>query len=93
MGLVTAVRPADELLDFTLAYAGRIAREISPSSLAVIKAQLYADLRRSFGEAARDAESAMRRMLTEPDFREGVASFLERRAPAFAPTGDPRAVS
>jgi enoyl-CoA hydratase/carnithine racemase len=61
-----------------------MAREISPASLRVLKAQLYADLVGGLDAAATFAERAMVRMVGEPDFAEGVAALTERRPPHFA---------
>jgi enoyl-CoA hydratase/carnithine racemase len=84
MGLVNAVLPPDELLPETLRVAATMAREISPSSLRVIKRQLYADMLGELDGSAAFAEEAMRRMVGEPDFAEGVAALTERRAPRFS---------
>jgi enoyl-CoA hydratase/carnithine racemase len=83
IGLVNAVFPPDRLLDETLAFARRMARECAPSSLKAIKQQLYADLRRPLGEANADAVRRMEEMVGSDDFHEGVAALVERRAPNF----------
>jgi enoyl-CoA hydratase/carnithine racemase len=85
MGLVNAVLPADELLPHTMAYARRLATEISPSSLAVIKRQIYDDLHRDQQSALEWSVAEMKRMVKEPDFEEGTAALGERRPPRFAP--------
>ena len=88
LGLVTKVWPADELMDHTLAYAGDIARNCSPASLAVIKAQAYGDAMRDVVDASNRAEKLMHESLLRPDVVEGITSFLEKRAPNFpAPAG------
>jgi enoyl-CoA hydratase/carnithine racemase len=63
--------------------ATTIAREISPSSLRVLKRQLYADLLGDLDRSAAFAEEAMVRMVGEADFAEGVAALDERRPPRF----------
>jgi enoyl-CoA hydratase/carnithine racemase len=83
MGLVNAVMPPGELLPHTLSYARRIAAEISPSALAVMKAQLYDDLERDQESALRVSVDEMKRMVKEPDFAEGTAALSERRPPRF----------
>jgi len=83
MGLVNRVVPAEELLPFTLEYARRMAAETSPSSLAVMKRQLWTDLRGDLDTAARTAERELARMVTEPDFKEGAAAATEKRSPQF----------
>ncbi|MBW3614037.1 MAG: enoyl-CoA hydratase/isomerase family protein [Actinobacteria bacterium] len=87
MGLVNRVLPPEQLLDFTLDYAARIASEISPASLRAMKRQLYADLLRPLDEAATDAEQGMLEAFTSPDFAEGVAALTEKRPARFGPAG------
>ena len=88
LDLVTKVWPADELMDRVLAYAEDIARNCSPASLAVIKAQAYGDAMRDVVDASNRAEKLMHESLLRPDVVEGITSFLEKRAPNFpAPAG------
>ncbi|MCU1449391.1 MAG: Enoyl-CoA hydratase/isomerase [Acidimicrobiales bacterium] len=83
MGLVNAVLPPGELLQHTLSYARRMATEVSPRALAVMKAQLYEDLERDQASALRVSVDEMKRMVKEPDFAEGTAALAERRPPRF----------
>jgi enoyl-CoA hydratase/carnithine racemase len=53
--------------------------------MASIKRQVYAALEQALPAALAEADELMLRSFTAPDFVEGVSSFLERRAPAFAP--------
>ena len=85
MGLVNAVVPPDELMAHTMAYARQIASELSPSSLAVIKRQIYDDLDRDQRTALEWSVAEMKRMVKEPDFEEGTAALGERRPPTFGP--------
>jgi enoyl-CoA hydratase/carnithine racemase len=87
MGLVNTVTPLDALMDTARAYARMLASEVSPASLAATKLQLYTDLHRDAASSVVDSEERVRRMMTEPDFREGVAALTERRAARF---GDAR---
>jgi enoyl-CoA hydratase/carnithine racemase len=50
-----------------------------------MKAQVYADLERSLEQGLDEAGNRMLGSFAKPDFKEGVASFLERREPQFAP--------
>jgi enoyl-CoA hydratase/carnithine racemase len=83
MGLVNKVLPTDEVLSYALAYAGRLAAEISPASLAANKRQLYADWHRDVGTSVAESEQLIAEMATGPDFAEGVRAHLEKRPPSF----------
>jgi enoyl-CoA hydratase/carnithine racemase len=85
LGLVKEVVPADELLARTIAYAEDIAANCAPSSLAVIKQQVYADTMRDVFEASAAAEQLMHESMLRPDFIEGITSFFEKRPPRFPP--------
>jgi enoyl-CoA hydratase/carnithine racemase len=85
LGLVNRALPRERVLAETLAYARELVVNCSPASLATIKRQVYADLQRNLSDALHEADRLMLRSFTEPDFKEGVNSFLERRDPRFAP--------
>lgn len=83
LGLVNAVVPGDELLAHTYDYATMLATTVSPGSLAATKRQIYTDLHRDVGSSVEEAAVLLRRMMTEPAFREGVAALVEKRTPNF----------
>lgn len=85
MGMVNAVVPAEQLLEHTLAYASDMAVNACPTSIKVMKQQVLADQQRTLAEASLGAVDLMKASLRRPDFREVVASFLEKRPPRFAP--------
>jgi enoyl-CoA hydratase/carnithine racemase len=85
LGLVNRALPPAELLPFTLDYARRMAAEIAPSSLAMMKRQLWGDLLGDLDGAAARSVREMLAMIAAPDFTEGVAAFQGRRPPRFAP--------
>jgi enoyl-CoA hydratase/carnithine racemase len=87
LGLVNRAISAEHLLDETLAYARDLAVNCSPASMAAMKAQVYADLERSLDQGLEDAGARMLGSFAQPDFKEGVTSFLERREPQFAALG------
>jgi enoyl-CoA hydratase/carnithine racemase len=68
-----------------MAYAKRMAVELSPAALAVIKRQIYDDLQRDQRAALQWSVDEMKRMVKEPDFVEGAAALSERRSPMFGP--------
>lgn len=83
MGLVGRVYPADELMERVREYAVQMATFSSPRSTRVIKRQAYDALFTDLGTAIDVAVDEMYESLACDDFREGVASFLEKRAPEF----------
>ena len=85
LGLVNRVVPADALMAETLAYAHDLAANCSPAAMATIKSQIYRHWDEACAPSLSESNALMARSLHEPDFREGVSSFVERRAPRFAP--------
>ena len=83
MGLVNQVFPQDKFVDGVHAYASELADKVSPRSLRVIKRQVYDAMFQTLGQALDTATLEMRASLQCEDFKEGVAYFLEKRAPAF----------
>jgi enoyl-CoA hydratase/carnithine racemase len=85
LGLVHHVVPQERLLDEATEYASDIAQHCSPLAMAAIKRQVYDDWSRT----AFESEDEWRRLIAQPhrksDFREGVASYSEKRPPQFAP--------
>jgi enoyl-CoA hydratase/carnithine racemase len=83
IGLVNRVVPHDELLKFVREYARDLAANCSPTSMAIMKRQVYQQLTASLGPAEKEAIQLMLESFGRPDFREGVMSFLEKRPPKF----------
>jgi enoyl-CoA hydratase/carnithine racemase len=83
MGLVNRALPPDELMPFTRRYAHELAQSCSPRSLRVIKQQLAALPLQTMAQAFADADRLMLESLRSEDFKEGVAHFVEKRAPRF----------
>jgi len=83
IGLVDRTFLAADLLPSTRAYLEDLARNSSPTSIMVMKRQVYLHLMRPLGQAMEETNRLMVESLTRDDFREGVASFVERRPPAF----------
>ena len=90
MGLVNLAVPAEGVLERALAYARELATHSSPASMAAMKRQVYGDLERGLEESVADANRLMLDSFSQRDFAEGVASFVERREPRFAPLGGDR---
>ncbi|WP_436778252.1 enoyl-CoA hydratase-related protein [Yinghuangia sp. YIM S09857] len=85
MGLVQRVLPPDELLPAAREYARDLARLSSPTSMAVVKAQVDADACCGRDAALASSFALMLESFRRPDLGEGLAALAERRAPRFAP--------
>ena len=85
MGLVNRVVPADQVVAEAVAYARDLAANCSPSAMAAIKRQVWSDVDRSLPDAVSESIRLMEESSQGEDFKEGVASFVEQRAPKFAP--------
>jgi enoyl-CoA hydratase/carnithine racemase len=83
MGLVNQVFPQDVFLDKVQGYARELASSVSPRSLRVIKRQVYDAMFQTLEAAFELSEREMLESLQSEDFKEGVAHFLQKRAPAF----------
>ncbi|UGY06662.1 enoyl-CoA hydratase [Bradyrhizobium quebecense] len=86
IGLVNRLSPPEKLREETYAYARDLADFVSPSAIAVIKRQVYDVPFQTLAEATIDANREMQIALKGNDFREGVASFVEKRPPRFTGT-------
>jgi len=83
LGLVNKALPSNELMPHVMDLAAYLSTQVSPRSVAVMKKQVRASYFQSYSESLVDADAAMAASFTTFDFKEGVASFVERRAPAF----------
>ncbi len=83
MGLANQVFPHDVFNDKVQEYASDLAFNVSPRSMSVIKRQVYDAMFQSLAEAFGLSEREMLASVQSEDFKEGVAHFLEKRAPAF----------
>ncbi len=83
LGLVNAAMPADQVLEHSRDYVRQIAERCSPTSLAIMKRQVYEQLHAGLGPAEQESQRLMLESFGRPDSREGVASFLEKRPPRF----------
>ncbi len=82
MGLAR-VLPAEGFIDAALAVATDLATLSSPRSVRIMKRQLLDARYQTLGQATRMADAEVARCRGTEDFKEGVAHFVEKRAPHF----------
>jgi enoyl-CoA hydratase/carnithine racemase len=87
IGLVDRVLPHDALVNEARSYLETLAAKSSPTSIKLMKQQVYRDLMSSLGPAMKEANRMMLESLGREDFREGVTSYLEKRPPRFPRLG------
>ena len=83
VGLVNRALPANELVPHAMETAKHLATQVSPRSLAIMKRQIRESYFQSFALSLDIANHEMEQSFTSFDFKEGVDSFVEKRAPAF----------
>jgi enoyl-CoA hydratase/carnithine racemase len=83
IGLANQVFPQNVFLEKVRENARDLASNVSPRSLRVMKRQAYNAMFQTLAEAFEDSEREMLASLRSEDFKEGVAHFLEKRAPSF----------
>jgi len=83
MGLINRIVPHDELLATVRERAAEMAKLCSPRSIGIMKRQLFGDLFTDLGASIHEADTEMVASFGTEDFREGVASFVQRRPPRF----------
>jgi enoyl-CoA hydratase/carnithine racemase len=90
IGLVHQAVPAEDVLTEALAYATDLADNASPWSMATIKRQVLDHLELDAEAALVESDAVMVECHGLAHMAEGVAAFVERRPPRFAPL-EPRA--
>jgi len=88
LGVVNRSMPVAEVLPAARAYIAELASRCSPTSLAIMKRQVYRQLHAGLGPAEREAQALMVESFGRPDFAEGVQAFLQKRPPRFGRVGD-----
>ncbi len=85
LGLAARAVEPDQVLETAQAYAADLAAHCSPRSMAAMKRQVLRHMETDLPTALRESDGLMTASFAWPDLQEGVASFLERRLPAFPP--------
>lgn len=83
MGLANQVFPHDTFMEKVREYAIDLASNVSPRSMRIIKRQVYEAMFETLTLSFERSEQEMLTSLQCADFKEGVAHFVEKRAPVF----------
>ncbi len=83
LGFVNQLCEPDELMDKTYAYVNQMVATVSPNSLRQTRWQIYRDLHRDVAASVEDSEALLNQMMAEPDYKEGVRAFIEKRPPEW----------
>ena len=83
IGLVNRVIPQGVFEAEVKAYAQMLAEEVSPRSLREMKREIWNAQFQTLGEAIESANRDMPASFVSEDFKEGVAHYVEKRAPRF----------
>lgn len=84
LGLVNHLSEPGNVLSDAVAYAADLAERVSPTSMAIIKSQVYRHYTMDLVPSLDESDQLMMQTLSAPDFAEGVSSFMEKRSPRFA---------
>ncbi|HEX5377422.1 MAG TPA: enoyl-CoA hydratase-related protein [Phenylobacterium sp.] len=79
MGFLNRLLPADRLMAEVMTYARTLARSVAPGSARETKRQIYRDLHRDAAASVQAAERLLEEMIREPDYKEGVRAWTEKR--------------
>jgi len=83
INLVNRAFPQATFMQSVNGYVRHLTTTVSPRSLAVMKAQVWKALYQDLSDAIVTGDSEMQKSFATDDFKEGVAHFVEKRAPRF----------
>ena len=84
MGWANQVSEEEEVVVDAQNYLKEIAGTSAPISVMMMKKQVYKHMMSDFGDAMDETNRWMDESIADDDFKEGVASFVEKRPPNFA---------
>ena len=87
LGLADRLLEEGESVKAASDYIKYLAEVVSPTSIKVIKAQVYRHLNMDLRDAMNETNEWMAESLVREDFKEGVRSFIEKRPPEFKRVG------
>ena len=83
IGLVNRVFPQATFAQEVSDYARMLASEVSPRSMREMKREIWNAQFQTLGQAVDAANADMPASFQSEDFKEGIAHYLEKRAPSF----------
>jgi enoyl-CoA hydratase/carnithine racemase len=83
MGFLNRLVLPEDLMAQVLDYARTLARNVAPGSARESKRQVYRDLHRDAASSVVAAERLLEAMIREPDYKEGVRAWTEKRPAAW----------
>ena len=84
IGFVNKVFDDETFMEDVNNYAQTLAHEVSPRSIKIMKKQMWQGLLQGLDNAVEIADNEMLQSFSSDDFKEGVAHFIEKRAPKFS---------
>lgn len=84
MGFLNELVEPEELMPAVMDYARKLADSVAPGSARETKRQVYRDLHRDAASAVNEAERLLEIMIKDPDYKEGVKAWMEKRAAAWS---------
>lgn len=85
LGVVQRLTEPGECRSEAVAYARRVAESVSPTSMAMMKSQVWRDSESTMEQSRIRAQHLLTLAKGLPDFQEGVRSLVEERAAHFEP--------
>ncbi len=79
MGFLNRLTEPQALMPAVTDYARKLADSVAPGSARETKRQIYRDLHRDAAASVKAAEALLEAMITEPDYKEGVKAWMEKR--------------